>query len=262
MHIVVCVKQVPDPETPASAFKIQDNKVVPAAGVPPVVDGFGEQAVEAALRIRDVAKDPVKITVVSVGKDFVMDVIKKPLSMGADDLVLLQDPAFDNLDSFATVEVLTAAIKKLGAFDLVLCGRQASDWDMGVVAYGLAERLGASCVSIAKDVKAADGKVEVERVLTDGFEKVEAPLPAVVSVSNELGEARYPTLKGIMAAGRKKPTVWTAQDLGVEAKSAARVNLQKLFIPVKEAKCEFVKGENGADAGRLLALKLREAKLL
>ena len=264
MDIIVCVKQVPDPETPAHAFKIdpQTNKVVSAPSIPPVVEGFGEQAIEAALRIKDASQEPVKITVLSLGRDFLMDVIKKPLSMGADELILLQDPAFDDLDSFATAHCLAAAIRKLGTFDLILCGRQASDWDMGVVGSGLGELLEISSITIAKEVKVIDGRVQVERVLINGFELVEASLPAVVTISNELGEPRYPTLRGIMAAGRKKPEIWTAQDLGLDPKAQVRLKLEKLFVPVNEGECEIITGENAADSGRLLALKLREAKLI
>jgi electron transfer flavoprotein beta subunit len=92
---------------------------------------------------------------------------------------------------------------------------------------------------------------------------VEAPLPALVTVSNELGEPRYPTLRGIMAASRKTPTVWTAADLGLSAESLApKLELQELFIPVSDAQCEFIEGEDEADAGRKLALRLREARLI
>ena len=117
------------PETPASAFNIDSDakRVVPAPGIPPVVNGFDENAVEAALRLKDNG-DAAKITVISIGSGFVMDVMKKPLSMGADELVLIDDEALDDLDAFATATVLTEAIRKVGEYDLVLCGRQASDW--------------------------------------------------------------------------------------------------------------------------------------
>ena len=103
----------------------------PPPNVPPVVNGFDENAVEAALRIKEAVGGTV--TVVSVGPAFVMDVVKKPLSMGCDELVLLQDDAFGALDAYATVEVLLAGIRKVGEFDLVLCGRQASDYDQATV---------------------------------------------------------------------------------------------------------------------------------
>jgi len=263
LNIVVCVKQVVDPETPASAFQIdaEGRRVLPAAGIPPVVNGFDENAVEAALRIKDAGE--AHITVVSVGNNFVMDVMKKPLSMGADQLVLVQDEAVEELDAFATAYVLSEAIKKLGEFDLILCGRQASDWDNAQVPLGVAEMMDLPCVTVAQKVEVVDSGLVVQRALTDGYEVVETLLPALVTVTNELGEPRYPTLRGIMTASRKAPTVWTAAELGLDPASLApKLELTELFIPVVDKQCEFIEGEDEADAGRKLALRLREAKLI
>jgi electron transfer flavoprotein beta subunit len=190
--------------------------------------------------------------------------MKKPLSMGADELVLLQDDAFANtIDSFVTAQLLAAAILKLEGFDLIICGRQASDWDNAQVPLGVAEILGLSCVSLGKKVDVADGKAIVERIVPDGYQVVEAQLPALVTVSNELGQPRYPTLRGIMAATRKRPTVWSKSDLALDdSQSEARINLRQLFIPVSDQECEIIEGEDAADSGRLLALKLREAKII
>ena len=263
VKIIVCVKQVMDPETPVSAFRIDPDgkRVIPAPGIPPVVNGFDENAVEAALRIKD--SGGAEITIVSLGSNFVMDVMKKPLSMGADQLVLLQDPLVEDPDPFATAYALAEAIKKLGEFDLILCGRQASDWDNAHVPLGIAEMLGLPCITVAQKVEVIDGGLVVQRVLTDGYEVVEASLPALVTVSNELGEPRYPTLRGIMAASRKTPTVWTATDLSLDpARLTPKLRLTDLFVPVNERHCELVEGENEADAGRKLALRLREEKLI
>ena len=263
INIVVCAKQVVDPETPASAFRIdpETKSVVPAAGIPPVVNGFDENAVEAALQLKEA--DGANITVVSVGNGFVMDVMKKPLSMGADELILVDDPLTAELDAFATAQALAEAIKKVGDFDLVLCGRQASDWDNSMVPLGVAELLGLPCVTMAQKIETQDGGIVVQRALTDGYEVIQAPLPALVTVSNELGEPRYPTLRGIMMAGRKRPTVWTALDIGLdESALAPRLTLEDLYVPVSDKQCEFIEGEDEADAGRQLALKLREAHLV
>ncbi len=263
MNIIVCVKQVMDPETPASAFTIDSDarRVVPAPGIPPVVNGFDENAVEAALKIKEAGES--KITVISVGNGFVMDVMKKPLSMGADELILVQDELVQDLDTYATATVLAEAIKKVGEYDLILCGRQASDWDNALVPLGVAEILGLPSVTIAQKIEVTDNGIVVERALTDGYEVVEAPMPALVTVSNELGEPRYPTLRGIMTASRKTPTVWTASDLGLSADALApKLQLSELFIPVSDGQVEIVEGEDEADAGRKLALRLREEKLI
>ncbi len=264
MKIVVCAKQVVDPETPASAFRIDADakRVLPAAGIPPVVNGFDENAVEAALQLKESVG--AEVTVVSVGSGFVMDVMKKPLSMGADSLVLVDDDAVADLDSFGAARALAAAVEKIGDVDLVLCGRQASDWDNAMAPLGVAEMLGLPCVTLAQKIEAdGDGGIVVERALTDGYEVVKAPLPALVTVSNELGEPRYPTLRGIMMAGRKRPTVWSASDLGLSADDLApKLTLEELYVPESDAQCEYIEGEDDADAGRNLALKLREARLI
>lgn len=265
-NMVVCCKQVIDPEAPPASFKIDPatNKVVPPPGVPPVISPFDEQAVEAALRIKD--KHGGKITVISLGNNLLRDVVKKPLSMGADELILLEDPAFEEGDSWSTAYALAMAIKKIGEYDLIFCGRQAADWDAGQVGCGIAEILGIPCVTIAKSIEFMDGKAKVERVIPDGYQVIELTLPAVITVSNELGEARYATLKGIMAAAKKQPIVWKPADIGVspsEVGAAGRRNkLVKLFQPVKEGKCELIEADSPAEAGAKLALRLREAKLI
>ena len=263
VDIIVCAKQVMDPETPTSAFRIDPaaKRVIPAPGIPPVVNGFDENAVEAALRIKEGVG--ANITVLSLGDNFVMDVMKKPLSMGADHLVLIEDEQVADLDPFATAYALSMAIQKVGEFDLILCGRQASDWDNAHVPLGMAEMLGLSCVTLARKVEVVDGGVVVQRSVTDGYEVVEAPLPALVTVSNELGEPRYPTLRGIMTASRKTPTVWSASALGLDpAKLAPRLELTDLFVAVVERQCELIQGEDEAGAGRNLALRLRQERLI
>jgi len=265
-NMVVCCKQVIDPEAPPASFKIDPstNKVIPPAGVPPVISPFDEQAVEAALRIKD--KHGGKITVISLGNNLLRDVVKKPLSMGADELVLLEDAAFEEGDSWSTAYALSMAIKKIGEYDLIFCGRQAADWDAGQVGCGIAEILGIPCVTLAKNVEFMDGKAKVERVIPDGYQVIEVTLPAVITVSNELGEARYATLKGIMAAAKKQPTVWKPADIGVNPSEVGaagrRTKLVKLFQPVKEGKCELIEADSPAEAGAKLAQRLREAKLI
>src|SRR6476660_1494218 len=164
VNIVCCVKQVYDPETPQRAFKVEANKVVPAPGNPPVISQFDQIAVEAALRVRDGAGGG-KITVLSLGAESARDVIKTGLAMGADEGVLLNDPALFDGDSFSTARALAAAIDKIGSVDLVLCGRQATDWDSGVTGLAIAEILGLASVSITKGVAVSDGKVQAVRVL-------------------------------------------------------------------------------------------------
>ncbi len=263
MNMIVCVKQVPDPEAPPASFRVDPstNKVIPPQGVPPVISPFDEQAVEAALRLKDTHGG--RIVALSQGPASARDVLKHAMAMGADEGVLIDDPALSDGDSFSTALALAAAIKKLGDFDIIFCGRQAADWDAGQVGSGLAALLGIPSVTVARKVEASDGKLRVERVLADGYEIIETPTPALVTVSNELGEPRYATLKGIMAAARKNVTTWTAADLGLEPSHLApKAKLLKLFIPVREGTCEIVEGETAAEAGANLALRLRQAKII
>jgi electron transfer flavoprotein beta subunit len=265
MNIIVCCKQILDPEAPPASFKIDaaTNQVVAPPGVPPVISPFDENAVEAALKIKD--KDGGKITIITLGSKLVRDVVKKPLSMGADELVLLEDEAFEGGDSWSTAQALAAAIKKIGEYDLILTGRQAADWDSGQVGSGIAEILGLPSVTLAKKIEGVDGKLRVERVIADGYQVIESPMPALVTVSNEVGEPRYATLKGIMAAAKKQPTIWSPADIGIDASQAGsggrKAKLEKLFQPVREGKCEIIEAETGEEAGVALAQKLRDEKL-
>lgn len=267
VNIIVCVKQIPDPETPASSFKVDEaaKKVIPAQGIAPVVNPFDPQATEAALRLKD-AVGSGKVTVVSLGPDSARDSIKHALAMGADEGVLLSDPGFEGIDNFETAVALARAIQKIGDFDLILMGRQAADWDMGVVPTGVAQLLGIPAVTIAKAIEANGSTLKVERVLDDGFQTVETTLPAVVSVSNEFGEPRYPQLRQIMLAAKKTVQVWNAADIGLGAGEVGAANrwmpLEALYVPKVESNVEIIEGDTPEEKARNLALKLRAAKLV
>ena len=267
MHIVVCVKQVPDWDIPPSSFKVDEEtkKVVPPPGVAPVPSQFDSIGVEAAMRIKDGAAD-TKVTIMSMGPDTARDVIKHSLAMGADEGVLLSDPLFGDLDWYQTSLVLSSAVKKLGDVDLVIAGRQAVDWDMGVTGSGMAEMLGWPALTIGKDVQVNDGTAVVERVLMDGFETVEAKLPVVVTVSNELGEPRYPKLQQIMQAAKKQVSVWSAADVGLDASQlgadAKKLQLERLYVPVSDSQVEIIEGDTPEEKAQNLVKKLAEAKLI
>jgi electron transfer flavoprotein beta subunit len=266
MNIIVCVKQVNDPEAPVNSFQIDqtNNTVVPPAGMPPVISTFDEYAVEAAIRIKE--KLGGKIIVLSLGTNLLRDVVKKPLSMGADELVLLEDPAYVDGDSWSTAYALAMAIKKIGQFDMVLCGRQAADWDSGQVGIGIAEILDLPSITLARKIEVANGKVVVEKVIPDGFEIIEASLPVLITLSNEHPAPRYPNVKGIMLAKRKEPIIWKPGDIGIDpAKLGTRgrkAKVVKLYQPLRESKCEIVSGDTPEDAATKLADRLRISKVL
>ena len=189
--------------------------------------------------------------------------MKKALATGSDALVLVDDPLAQNLDSAATAKVLSAAIAENGPFDLVLCGRQASDWDQAHVPLFLAEVMSLPCVTVARRIETDGTTANIERVLADGFQQVETRLPALITVSNELGEPRYPALKGIMAATRKQPQISTMADLGIsDDQIAPRMELEVLEIPQQQGTAEMIDGEDDAEKGRNLAMRLRQEKII
>jgi electron transfer flavoprotein beta subunit len=265
MNMIVCCKQIPDPEAPPASFKIDPSTrtVILPPGFPPVISPFDLNAVEAALRIKD--RSGGTVSILSLGNNLLPEVIKKPLSMGADEIVLLEDEAFEGGDSWSTAHALAMAIKKIGAYDIIFCGRQAADGDCGQVGPGIAELLGIPSITLAKDVEIVDGAARVGRVLEDWYEVVETTLPAAITVSNELGEPRYPTIKGIMASTKKQPVRWKPVDIGLEPAQAGAsgrsTRILKLFQPVREATCEIVSGGSPDEIGANLASKLREAKV-
>jgi electron transfer flavoprotein beta subunit len=185
---------------------------------------------------------------------------------GKYDLVLLEDPAYVDGDSWSTAYALAMAIKKIGQYDLILCGRQAADWDAGQVGSAIAEILGLPAVTLARKLEIEGDKLRVEKVIPDGYELIESSLPAVVTLSNEHPAPRYPNVKGIMQAKRKEPIVWKPADIGADpatiGSSGRGLKLLKLFQPVREGHCEIVGADTPEEAGAKLAQKLRESKVL
>jgi electron transfer flavoprotein beta subunit len=262
MDIVVTVKQVPDPDIPPSHFKVDEaaRKVVPPQGVAPVMNGYDANALEAALQLRE--QHGGKVTVVTLGPDSARDTLKRAIAMGADAAVHISDPALADPDSVLTSRVLAAAIRKLGHADLVLSGRQASDTDGGQVHLEVAERLDLPVVSpVQKIEEVTPDSMTVQRIVEDGYQRVRVGLPALLGVSSELNEPRYPPLRGIMAAGRAQIPVWTAAELGVDPDQKS-VEVRRLYVEARDAHVELIEADSPAEAGALLADTLREARLV
>lgn len=265
MNIVVCVKQVMDTEIPRDKFRVRANQVVPPEGIPSVINPYDAQAVEVALRLKD--KHGGKITAITLGTHDAQDVVRRALAMGADEGVVVSDEAFTGSDSVATACILAQVIQKVGAFDLVLCGREAADWNIGSVGPLIAERLNLPLITLAKNIELLDNNtLRVERVILDGYQVFEVSPPAVITVSSEIGLARIPRGMGIVKAARMKIPMWTNQDLNVDSAligaNAVRSKLLSLSIPERERKCEFVTGKNLGEATAKLVSRLREAGLI
>ncbi|MFB3924573.1 MAG: electron transfer flavoprotein subunit beta/FixA family protein [Syntrophales bacterium] len=264
MEIIVCIKPVLDPDLPPAKFVVDSkkNQVIPPEGMPFVMSPYDALAVEAALKIKE-AKGG-KITVFTLGSKFTEEVMRKAIAMGADEGFILTDASFEDSDGFATAYILSQAVRKIGKFDLILCGRQAADWDAGMVGSVMAEYLGIPVVIRAKGIEVLDGKLKVERVVANGSEIFDLALPALVTLSSEMGQARIPSGWGIITAAKKQIPKWSAADLGTDASktggAAARNGLVRLYVPSYERKCEYVTGKDPAEAAAKLAEKILAIK--
>jgi electron transfer flavoprotein beta subunit len=212
VKIAVLVKYVPEPSTP---WKYSDDLTVDRDDADGRLSELDEYAVEQAVSLVENGLDAT-ITHVTMGPDDATDALRKALSMGGDDAVHISDPALHGTDALGTSLVLATALKQLGA-DLVLCGMSSTDGEMSVVPAMVAERLGVGQLTFAGELSVSDGSVTVRRDVETATEHVSAQLPAVVSVTDQTGEARYPSFKAIMGAKRKKVTTWSLADLGLDA---------------------------------------------
>jgi electron transfer flavoprotein beta subunit len=266
IHIIVCVKEIPDPEIPPEKFRIDPDakRVIPPQGIIPVINPYDERAVELALRLKE--KHRGKITVLTLGIPSSVKVVKHALSMGADEGVVLADQEFDGSDSFGIAHILTKAIQKIGNYDLILCGRQAADWDEGLVGSIIAENLSLPLVTLVQAIELIEKSLRVNRVSLDGYQIFSVPMPAIATVSNEVGRPRLPSGLGIISAARKQVPIWTARDIDPDPSrigaGAVRRKLVKLFIPERKSQCEVIRGESAAEAAVKLAKRLRESKVI
>lgn len=258
LKILVCMKQVLDPEAPLSGFKIADDgkNIIPPPGTMPVLSPFDENALEAALKIKDV-QTGTKITVLSVGHGIAKPVLLRAAATGADEIIMVDDASFEKLDSFSTASVLAAAINKIGEYDVIFCGRQAADTDAGLVGPGVAEILGIPLITMAQKVEDIGDKLRVEQVTEGGYNVLEASLPVLITVGNEAGDLRYPSTKNLMAAKKKKSVVWDAKSLGIDAVSLTKTEIVDMYIPVRKVDCQMISGSNAEEAAINLATQLR-----
>jgi electron transfer flavoprotein beta subunit len=217
MNIVVCVKQVPD--TWSEKKLDASDSTLDRASTDPVMNEMDEYAVEEALKLQEAHGG--EVTILCMGPDAATETVRKALSMGADKAIHVVDDALHGSDAVATSLALAKAIEKAGGFDLVLLGSESSDARMSVVPAMLAERLGLPQLTFAKEVSVTPGdgggSVSIKRMTDEGYQAVEATLPAVVSVVEKINEPRYPSFKGIMAAKKKPVETYGLADLGVDA---------------------------------------------
>jgi electron transfer flavoprotein beta subunit len=254
VRIIVCAKQIPDPEAPLSDVRVDTENKEVIVDAPQVISPFDENALEAALRITENLGG--KITVLSLGKKLSDTVLRKVLAAGADELILLQDDAFDKLDSYSIALALADAIAKIGDYDLILTGRQGGDWDSGQVGLLLGEILAIPSISLARDIQIEDGNVVVNKVNPVGYERVKAQMPALVTVSNEVGELRYISRTKMlkMLKGASSIPSWRMADFVSAAQNLQKMDIVDLSSPPDMGRdCQFLEGNTPDEVADKLA---------
>jgi len=267
MNSIVCLKEVPDTET---RIEVRDGKVV-EEGIQYVVNPYDEFALEEALKWQE--QYGGKVTLVSLGPDRARESILKGLAMGADEVYHLSDEAFLGGDAYATAKALAAAIEKVGAYDVIFCGKQAVDEDNASVGIMLAELLDLPHVSVVSKLEIAkEGTgsqpacATAERDIEGGREVVEMPLPAVITAQKGLNEPRYPSFRGIRQA-RSKPFIqWTVADVGLDAGevgiAGAKLEVVEITPPPERPPGRIITGEPAEAAKEVVRLLREEAKVI
>lgn len=261
MEVIVCIKQVPD----TTEVKIDPEKgTLIREGVPSIVNPFDEYAVEAALRIKE--EKGGKVTVITMGPPQAVEALRKCIAMGADEAVLVSDRAFAGSDTWSTSYTLAKAIETLGKFDLILCGKQAIDGDTAQVGPGIAEHLKISQVTyVQKVVGVQEGTIEVERDVEGGYELIETPLPAVLTIDKSANQPRLPSMMGTMKALRKEIKTLTAKDIKVQegrfGMEGSPTRVKRTFTPQPRKGGRMLEGEMEETLKELVKI-LREEKIV
>ena len=248
MHVVVCIKQVPG----TTQVKINpETGTLMRDGVEAVVNPFDEFAVEEALRIKERVGNGSLVKVITMGPPQAEEALKSAIAMGADEAFLISDKAFAGADTWATSYTLAKGIMSLGAVDLVICGKQAIDGDTAQVGPGVAEMLGVPFVAWVRKVEEVSGTaMRVERMMEDGYEVVDIPLPGLITVVKEINVPRLASLKGKMRAKKNVSMLLTAQKLGADPDkigvAGSPTQVLRSFSPERKTSGEKVSGEVSA----------------
>ncbi len=258
MNIVVCVKHVPD----ATADRqFESDNTVDREGVPGLMSELDEYAVEQSLQLKEKRAtgdggEEVTVTALTVGPEGAAEGLKKALQMGADKGVHVVDDAIAGSDAVATAKVLAGAVRKLGEVDLVVCGMASTDGAMSVVPAMLAELLDLPQVTFGSVVESQDKEFRIKRDGESATEVIGATAPLVLSVTDQSGEARYPSFKGIMAAKKKPVETWSLSDIDVDAGEVGAEAAWTAVISTEarppRSKGEVVADEDGSGAKALV----------
>lgn len=254
MNIIVCIKQVP--ETTDVRINPETNTLI-REGVKSIINPFDMYAIEEGIRLKE--RFGGKATVITMGPPQAEAALREALSMGIDEGILVSDRAFAGSDTWATSYTLAQAIKKIGLFDIILCGKQASDGDTAQVGPGISTHLDIPQVTYVKKIEEAkETVVKVERMTEEGFEIVESPLPVLLTVVKEINEPRIPSLKGMMKAKQAKIVHWTAKDIEAVPEyiglTGSPTQVVKIFTPTPRQGGQMLEGEPQELAEKIVAL--------
>lgn len=250
IHIIVCMKQVIDPEAPPASFKLDSgNMQLAAEGVPPVISPYDESALELALKIKD-SQPNCSISVLSLGSKLARPVLMKALAVGADELHMIEGQAAT--DHHVIAAILASVISGM-SFDIILTGRQAADTNSGAVGLSLAARLSLPAVSWVRKVNIEDDKLIVDRIIPDGYEVLRGSMPALVTVSHEAGSLRMPKLKDIKAAKDKPIYNLCVETLNPVPIPSPLTTLIRLESPLRERHCHLIEANDAVEATTKLA---------
>jgi electron transfer flavoprotein beta subunit len=242
MHIIVLVKQVPD--TAEVRINRETNTLI-RDGVPSIINPYDRYAIEEALRLRE--KHGGKVTVMTMGPPQAAEALKEAVSLGADEVVLLSDRAFAGADTWATAYALSMGIRKIGAYDVVIAGKQAIDGDTAQVGPETADMLGIPFVAYIRKIDKVEGSsMVVERLMDAGYDVVETALPCLITVVKEINEPRMPSLKGKMKAKGLQVKPWSASDIGADANKiglkGSPTQVVRIFPPAPRGQREILSG--------------------
>ena len=267
MHAIVCIKQVPDT---AELPKVEPSEVVEGAvKVTHVLNPWDEYAIEEALLLKEAHGG--EVTALTLGPAGATEALKTAVAMGADRAVLLSDPGFVDGDAWTIAYTLAQAIGQIGAYDIILAGRESVDGNSGMTASACARYLGVPLLTNVLKLREVDfdtGSMTVERMVEEGLEVVNVQLPAVVSVIKGINEPRYPSFRGIRTASRMEIPTWGMADIaGLDPDKASSAsstvrwtNLRK--PPSRAAECEIIEADSVAEQAGILADRLVAAKVI
>ena len=261
MHVIICIKQVPN----TTNVQIDPTTgTLKREGVESIINPFDEYAIEEGIRLKE--KYGGKATVLTMGPPQAETALREAVGRGVDAAVLVTDRAFAGADTWATSYTLAQAIKTIGEYDLVICGKQATDGDTAQVGPGIAEMLDIPHVAYVKKIEEVKTDVmKVERMMEDGYDLIETPLPAVITVVKEINTPRLPSLRGMMNAKKLVVEKWDSVKIGAEkvkiGLTGSPTQVMKIFSPPARPGGEKLSG-SPQDMAQKLITKLSDSKLI